>query len=452
MLLKIKRVIDGTRLLTIALILVDAIAVVFAFITAYFLRDKGIFRFFLGSIQPIEVYFRVLPAVILLLLFIFALFGLYEPKQRATKISEMYKSFQAVTLWILLIMAGSYLYKVDYSRIVVLQLYFYTLVFIAFGRLLVRQLQIRLLSNGFGQVNILIIGTGRQAQEIAERLQRYKLVGFNLVDFVHSDKLSSLNTLIKKYNIDEVYIADPTLSQQKILNLIAKCPYKNTKFKITSKIFDLITGSVDIRNLEAIPSLDLSRAYFPFWKRIYKRIFDVIVAGIGFIVSSPFWLIIVLLIKLDSKGSAIISQTRIGLNGRQFKMYKFRTMHNNAMLFQKSPRDKDDSRITKIGRFLRSTSLDELPQIINILKGEMSIVGPRPEMPFIVKRYSEWEKKRLLVKPGLTGLWQILGRKDLPLSENLEYDFYYINNHSLILDLVIILKTIPVVLLGKGAY
>jgi lipopolysaccharide/colanic/teichoic acid biosynthesis glycosyltransferase len=120
--------------------------------------------------------------------------------------------------------------------------------------------------------------------------------------------------------------------------------------------------------------------------------------------------------------------------------------------FSESPKNEDDPRITKFGRFLRRTSLDELPQLINVIKGEMSLVGPRPEMPFIVERYSKWERKRLDVKPGITGLWQILGRKNLPLQENIHYDFYYIKNRSIVLDFMILLKTIPAVLRRKGAY
>lgn len=447
--------------LTLTLIIFDSLSVILAFLTAYFLRNNGFFRFFLDPIQPIEVYLRALPFAITLLLVVFAISGLYEPKQRITKVSEMYKSLQAVMLWTLFIMAGSYLSKYEYSRIIVIQLYFFTSFFVVFGRLIVRNLQNSFFTNGFGRINILIVGAGRPGREIARRLENYKLVGFNLVGFIDdkiNDKekvlggLSQLNKAIKKYNVHEVYIADPALSHEKILTLVAKCPSFTTKFKITSNIFDLITGSVDIANLESIPSLDLERSSFYLWKKLYKRLFDFIFALFGLILSSPLWIGIILAIKFDSKGKTILTQDRVGQNGKLFKMYKFRTMYSETPLYKKAPDKKDDKRITKVGKFLRRTSLDELPQLINILKGEMSLVGPRPEMPFVVKKYSQWEKRRLTVKPGLTGLWQILGRKDLPLSQNLEYDFYYINNQSLFLDIVIIFKTIPLVLLGKGAY
>lgn len=446
--------------LVFVLVLVDVFCLVLAFLTAYFFRNKGVFRVFLESVQPIEAYLKVLPFAILILIVVFVLGGLYEPKQRATKISEMYHVLKSVTLWVLLIMASSYLYKFDYSRIIVILTYFFTAIFIIVGRLIVRSLQTRLVESGFGRVNVLIVGAGNSGRQIAKRLNYYKDIGFNVVGFLDDrikregellGNLAKFNKIIKKYNVQEVYIADSSLPREAILNLVARSS-AHTKFKIVSNIFDLVTGSVDITNLEQIPSLDISRIRFPWWKKMYKQTFDILFAGVGLILSLPLWIIIIVAIKLDSKGPAILAQVRIGENGEPFKMYKFRTMKATTHLYNEAPEVKNDERITKIGRLIRRFSLDELPQFINILKGEMSVVGPRPEMPFIVKKYNYWERKRLEIKPGLTGLWQILGRKDLPLSENLEYDFYYINNQSFILDLVIILKTVPIVIQGRGAY
>lgn len=439
----------------------DILAVVLGFFVAYFLRDRGIFRIFFDQIQPLTVYLNALPIAIIILLILFATSGLYEPKKRITKISELYASLRMITLWILLIMAGSYLYKYNFSRIIVLQLYFFTSLFIIVGRLFVRNLHLNFFKNGLGRVNIAIIGSGKNAKDLAKKLERYRHLGFNFIGFIDDkeDKnmkilcsIESVNKIIKKYAIDEIYIANPAFSQEEMLNIIAKCKDKKIKFKITSNIFDLITGSVDITNLESIPSLDLSRVNFPFWKIVYKRVFDVFLSASGLILTFPFWITVGVLIKIESKGPILFTQERIGINGDKFKIYKFRTMHNEISPYNFAPKDKNDGRITKVGKFLRRTSLDELPQFINIIKGEMSLVGPRPEMAFIAKKYNLWQKRRLTVKPGLTGLWQILGRKDLPLSENLEYDFYYINNQSFILDIAIILKTVPVVLQGKGAY
>ncbi|MEK7093715.1 MAG: sugar transferase [Patescibacteria group bacterium] len=183
-----------------------------------------------------------------------------------------------------------------------------------------------------------------------------------------------------------------------------------------------------------------------------KRFLDIAMSLLGLLLTTPFYPIIILFIRWRSPGPAILKQERIGQAGYPFVIYKFRTMEAKTPLYEIGPTSEYDSRITSAGRFLRRYSLDELPQFWNILKGEMSIVGPRPEMPFLAAQHNEWQKKRLTVKPGITGLWQIFGRKDIPLSENLEYDFYYINHRSFLFDLVIILKTIPAILLGRGAY
>lgn len=449
------------HVITILLFSLDSFAILCAFLLSYYLRDKGIFRAFLDSVQPIEVYLYVLPVAILLLIIVFATNGLYEAKQRITQFSESYNIFRGITMWILLLMAGSYLAKIDYSRIIVLLLYIFSLFITIFGRFIARILHAQLTKYGFATFRILIVGAGKPGKSIARRLEQYASVGFEIVGFIDDHTSSKVGTvgslkdihkIVKKYNVDEVYVADPMLSHEQILRLVAKNPNKSTTFKITSNIFGLLTGNVDIANLEYIPSLDVSRSDFPFWKRVYKRAFDVLLSSILLTASFPISILIVVFIKLDSKGKAILQQERIGQGGKKFIMYKFRTMTSQTKLYKLGPKNPQDQRITRVGKWLRRTSLDELPQLINVLKGDMSIVGPRPEMPFVVKKYNMWQRRRLAVKPGLTGLWQILGRKDIPLHEHLEYDFYYINNHSIILDLVIIFKTIPIVLLGKGAY
>lgn len=173
-----------------------------------------------------------------------------------------------------------------------------------------------------------------------------------------------------------------------------------------------------------------------------KRIVDIIISALLLIVLSPLILIITILIKIDSHGSVFFIQDRIGLDGKLFKIYKLRTMYTSVKKYEECPKDLKDIRITRIGVFLRRTSLDELPQLINVLKGDMSIVGPRPEMPFIVEKYNARHMERLKVKPGITGLWQINSKKGIPIHENMELDLAYIRNQSLKFDMMIILKTI----------
>jgi lipopolysaccharide/colanic/teichoic acid biosynthesis glycosyltransferase len=173
---------------------------------------------------------------------------------------------------------------------------------------------------------------------------------------------------------------------------------------------------------------------------------------VGLVAAAPLLAWCALRVRLDSPGPAFFRQTRIGREGRPFEMWKLRTMHREVGRYEEAPRGPGDPRVTRYGRWLRATSLDELPQLLNVLRGEMSLVGPRPEMPFIAAGYDEWQRRRLSVKPGITGLWQILGRKDLPMHENLQYDFYYIRNRSLALDLSILIRTVGAVLGRRGAF
>lgn len=427
------------------LIAIDSIAALLAFFATYFIRNS------LQPIQPLTVYLPAIPISLITLIFLIHSFGLYSLKKRLTPLSESYSLLQVIFIWELFLMSGAYLSKTDYSRAVIISLFPTTIILLLITRYFVRLAHRHLLVQGRGVVRVLIVGQGRVAREIATRLKRYSPLGVIIVKLIPKSHLGRLYSLLSKLNINEVYLADSTIPRERLLNLIAACPTPNVKFKLASNIFDLATGMVDIANLESIPALDLTRPQKPVWLAT-KRGMDLCLSSIFLLLSLPFWLLIIVLIKLDSPGPAIIHLSRVGLMEKIFAMYKFRTMFNHHSDDKPAPKSKLDRRVTKVGKILRHTSLDELPQLINVLRGEMSLVGPRPEMPHLVKKYRPWQSKRLDVKPGLTGLWQILGRKDLPLAENLEYDFYYINNQSLLLDTTIILKTIPKILLGSGAY
>jgi exopolysaccharide biosynthesis polyprenyl glycosylphosphotransferase len=261
-----------------------------------------------------------------------------------------------------------------------------------------------------------------------------------------------LISTVSSHGYVQVYIAEPQLSHESILQTMSQCHLPQVEFKVLADLFTLATGSYAISNIDEIPTIEIGKSRPGFLYRITKRLFDIVGSLLLIIVSSPLWILIAICIKFETPGSVIIAQKRMGHMGKEFTLWKFRTMHVSSDLYAHPPKDGSDKRVTRVGRWLRKTSLDELPQLLNVFMGTMSLVGPRPEMPFIVETYTPWQRKRLEAKPGLTGLWQILGRKDLPLTENLHYDFYYINNQSLLLDSVILLRTIPVVLFGKGAY
>ncbi|OGM02039.1 hypothetical protein A2115_02545 [Candidatus Woesebacteria bacterium GWA1_41_8] len=454
--------VNGASKIALSLKLTDSLMGLVAFFTAYYLRNFGPFRLLLESIQPLRIYLAALPFAILLLLVVYNIFGLYDQTKRTKAFSESFLVIKATSFWVLLIMAGSYLYKYDYSRIIVVVFYLLTLLFISLGRSLFRVIEQKYYRQGYSLVKILIIGAGRPGRQLARKLGDFSQIGYRLVGFLDDraqsrkhfpviGRVKDIARVVKRYTVDEVYITDPTLAHSKILDLMSKVPKKSLRFRVVSSMFDLVSGAVDVGRLESIPSLELWRVGGG-WPKNAKRTFDLMFALTLYITTSPLWLLISLAIFFTGGSPILLKQKRVGLMGKQFLMLKFRTMAKDTPIYADSPKSQKDKRVTPIGKLLRKTSLDELPQLINVIRGEMSMVGPRPEMPQKVIKYQAWQKKRLEVKPGITGLWQVLGRKDLPLQDNLEYDFYYINNQSFLLDMAIILKTIPIVLTGKGAY
>jgi exopolysaccharide biosynthesis polyprenyl glycosylphosphotransferase len=228
-------------------------------------------------------------------------------------------------------------------------------------------------------------------------------------------------------------------------------------------LFQLSLTQVDIDDLNGVPLIGTKSVSIKGWNLAVKRAIDVILSGLSLALLSPLMLIIAVLVKLESPGPAVFRQTRIGRGGRKFTVYKFRTMREGAEQEQDALRDlneaqgalfkiREDPRCTALGKFLRRRSLDELPQLYNVLRGEMSIVGPRPQLAGEVEQYQPWHKKRLETWPGLTGLWQVSGRSDLSFDDMVLLDIYYVENWSLLLDLRIALKTIPTLILGTGAY
>jgi exopolysaccharide biosynthesis polyprenyl glycosylphosphotransferase len=405
---------------------------------------------------------QALPVAFLILVIVFYFFGLYEQKIRLESMSEIFTVIKGILMTAVLLMAGSFLYKYDYSRGFILIFIGFAMFFLNLGRYFVRLYQRLLIKKGKGISRILILGAGKPGRKLAEQIEKFKDFGYLIVgyvdDKVRKDRVNLLGSfdnvaqIIKKHKIDVVYVSDPTMAHEKMLELMTECEDLNVQFKLVSSLYEILVGNINISELEGIPSIDVKPRKPNLFYRLIKRLIDIFGSLILLVLFAPFWLLIVVLIRLDSKGSAHFVHKRVGKDGVEFNLYKFRTMKSTVGAYEVAPSKASDARITRIGKFLRKTSLDELPQLFNVLKNDMSLVGPRPEMPFIVEKYSKWQRKRLEVKPGLTGLWQILGRKDLLLHENIEYDFYYIQNQSLLLDLVILIKTVWAVITAKGAF
>jgi exopolysaccharide biosynthesis polyprenyl glycosylphosphotransferase len=252
--------------------------------------------------------------------------------------------------------------------------------------------------------------------------------------------------------VQEVFVAMPSLGHTRLLSIVLDCEDLGMTFRVATNLFEVLTAGTPVDLVDDVPLVRLGRQRSSPLYEPLKRVFDLGGALVALLVAAPVMLWVVLRLLGQRDGPVFFRHERVGRHGQLFGMYKFRTMAADVDPEAAAPRGAADPRVTAYGRWLRATSLDELPQLWNVLRGEMSLVGPRPEMPFIVAGYTEWQRRRLAVKPGITGLWQILGRKDLPMHENLQYDFYYIRNRSLALDVSILIRTVGAVLSRKGAF
>jgi undecaprenyl-phosphate galactose phosphotransferase len=331
--------------------------------------------------------------------------------------------------------------------------------------------------------NVVIVGTGKTAKLLATRLGFENIYGIKIFGFIDDHKkigeevidgikvigtIQQLQAINDNHEIHEVVIAIDEISYENLLNIIDISNELKVFVKITSDLFNIIPRKLVTEKYSGIPIINVSPKVNDNLNIIFKRVFDVTASSLGLIVLSPMLIIIASLIKLTSKGPVLYSQTRIGKDGKPFPFYKFRSMtvtnENDAerqkmmLEFMKADSHKkgtdtkviNNKRVTKIGKFIRKTSLDELPQLFNVIKGDMSLVGPRPCLPYEYNNYEEWQKRRHEIIPGCTGVWQVSGRGNVSFNDSVILDLYYIKNMSPWLDLQIILKTIPVMIFARG--
>jgi exopolysaccharide biosynthesis polyprenyl glycosylphosphotransferase len=325
------------------------------------------------------------------------------------------------------------------------------------------------------QRRVLIAGAGPVGQQLYDQVKRLPFMGLTIAGFLDDDpkklaqredilgNLEQVRDIITQNNIQDVVVALPGRAYARASRLVAELHDLPVKVWVIPDYFHLTLHKAVVEDFAGIPMLDLRAPALTDYQRMIKRAFDLVVTILLLFPALIAMGLIALAIRLEGPGKVIFNQVRVGENGRLFKIYKFRTMVPNAEelrdevehldengnLIHKTP---DDPRVTRVGRFLRQTSLDEMPQIFNILRGEMSLVGPRPELPYLVEMYEPWQHKRFAVPPGLTGWWQVNGRSDKPMHLHTEDDLYYVQNYSLLLDLQILVKTIWVVLYHRGAY
>jgi exopolysaccharide biosynthesis polyprenyl glycosylphosphotransferase len=323
--------------------------------------------------------------------------------------------------------------------------------------------------------HVLVVGAGTLGQKVKAQLLESELSTLTFAGFIDNnsqplpDGVSLLGSageirdVLKQYEITDVVIALPHSEYHQMGDIVQKMEDIPVQVWVALGFFDLALYNTTIEDLAGIPMLDLRASAIDDYQRMIKRAFDVFFGLIALIIFLPLMAVSALMVFLEDGSPILYRPKRVGENGRLFEMLKFRTMIKNAEQLQSQVekrdsdgniihKSKDDPRITKTGRFLRRYSLDELPQFINVVRGDMSLVGPRPEMPYLVEKYQPWQRKRFAIPPGLTGWWQISGRSDKPMHLHTEDDLYYIQNYSIFFDIQILIKTIWVVLVGKGSY
>jgi exopolysaccharide biosynthesis polyprenyl glycosylphosphotransferase len=361
-----------------------------------------------------------------------------------------------IVLFILIVVPALYIFRVEALRFI----------FITF-------------SNTSFKRNILIIGNGKAGNLLAAKLIYENPIGLNIVGFVEDNQsnsdlvanenvlgsVSEMQEIINKHDIDEIIVNVDGGNTEGTLKLIDDCKSLNLSVKVTSELFDIVARKMKTEKYIDVPVIDVSSHYNNTVTLRMKRAFDLALSFFALLILFPLMLLIALFIKISSPGPIFFAQTRIGKYGKEFIFYKFRSMkvvkgedEERVMQMINFMNDENlktkiinDNRVTWIGKIIRMTSLDELPQLLNVIKGEMSLVGPRPCLPYEYENYSEWQKRRVNVTPGCTGVWQVWGRSSVSFKDSVVLDLYYINNMSPWFDLQLIFQTVPAILTARGA-
>jgi exopolysaccharide biosynthesis polyprenyl glycosylphosphotransferase len=453
---------EGLRRLHIAC---DALLVSLGWLAAFWIRFA--LNDVLGRpINPLDWYVRALPVVVIPWIATGWVFGIYRSPRMKSTIEEFQQAFRGAVLGLFVLAAvGFFFRELHFGRTVVLLSASLNLVLQGMSRVAFLTLERHQRSRGLHDVPAIIVGTDVPAIRLLQKIQDHPETGYRVVGFVDEapdgekdvaglpvlGRLSDLRSIAVEHGAREIFVAMPSLGRTRMLSLVLDCEDLGITFRVVTNLFEVLTAGTQLDLVDDLPLVRLGRGRIHPLYAPAKRVFDLLLGLVALVLVSPLMAWVAL--RLWRQGTRpFFVQERVGQGGARFRFVKFRTLGGDVDPYAVAPRDREDPRITPYGRWLRATSIDELPQLWNVLKGEMSLVGPRPEMPFIVDGYDEWQRRRLTVKPGITGLWQILGRKDLPMHENLQYDFYYIRNRSLALDASILARTATAVLSRRGAF
>lgn len=457
-------------------ILIDALVISLSLICANQLRPLFNFLPYANDVRkPMQLPGLLYPLFLATWIGVFMLISVYDGRRNLRVTDEM-KSVAFGSLLAGVSLAGLlYVTYRDVSRVL-----FLVFILIAFTCLASWRLVARIGFRISNQRNrsyrrVLVIGAGKIGRDMKEKVLRYAYLGIHFVGFLDDDSkklrnnplvlgsLAEARRIITEEKIDDVVIALPQHAHVQLNRLVAELHDLSVKVLVIPDYYHLALHKAVIEEFAGIPMLDLRAPALNDFQRLIKRAFDLAFSILILPLSSIIMLTIAVMIRIEGPGPILFKQKRVGENGLLFDIYKFRTMIPNAEDMRSLVEIEDnegnlihkisaDPRVTRVGRLLRKFSLDELPQIWNVIKGDMSIIGPRPELPYLVDQYEPWQRIRFAVPQGMTGWWQVNGRSDKPMHLNTEDDLYYVQNYSLFLDFLILIKTIGVVVRGKGAF
>ncbi len=404
---------------------------------------------------------------------------MYQSLRTRTYLEIIWAVFKSAVITFLLLGTFIYLLKLQFmSRLFFLIFISLTFLFICLEKTAIFMSSHYVRRQGLNTRRLLIVGTGKRAVDFVRKADKHPEWGFEILGAIddepgrgvhHVDRLAvsgSLEDIPRIFHrdaVDEVVFVVPRSRLNSLQGAIDDCETEGVAVTVAVDLFDTKLARSSVAELDGLPLLHFKTTHAKEWELLIKRLFDFAASGLGILVLSPLFLVMAVLIKATSKGPVFFKQNRLGLAGRRFTLYKFRTMrlgaHDvlsdvtdlNAMTTPEF-RDKKTKWITPIGRFMRKFSIDELPQLFNVFIGHMSIVGPRPTVPDEVDKYKDWQRRRFSMKPGITCLWQVNGRNNIAFDDWMKLDLEYLDNWSLWMDAKILMKTVPVVLFGIGAY
>lgn len=425
----------------------------------------------------------------------------YNFRGAFTYTQEAARVLKAVTVASLLIVAWAFLFRggfsfreFSYSRTVFFADFAISLAAYSTFHLLLRVVQTFFRKRDINLIPTLVVGSEDEAEQTVRELTERRRLGYRVIGVVRSDedgpvtdlplptgdipvlgRVADISRIITEYQIQEVIITDNSIEGERLFEaMMSLGRNQRVEFRFAPSLFNILPQKTSVEQIGVLPMVRLFREPLSEAQRFLKRFSDLILASIAAVITLPIWIVAAIAVKLDTPGPILFRQERVGMDGRLFLCYKFRSMradaddslHRDAYLknIRGDARDEcstddgtyfgkvqNDPRITRTGSFLRRSSIDELPQLINVFRGEMSMVGPRPPIPYEVQDYDVWHRKRLDMKPGITGLWQVSGRNRLTFEEMVRVDLFYVENWSVFLDLKILLLTVPAVLRGDGA-